>query len=107
MAKIPLKLKKIIIIILNSAYLAITLWTLLILYEYIYDIYSNFSRFKIMHSPTVILRDIAAILLWVIFSMFIYKYNKNSISQNKSVIIYSVIPFAVLLIVYLIFNVDI
>ncbi len=99
MTKISLKLKKIIIIISNFVYLVITLAALLILHEYIYDIYSNFSRFKIMHSPIVILRDMIAISLWVIFSIFVYKYNKKLISKDRSIIAYSVIPFAVLLIV--------
>lgn len=108
MTKISHKLNKIIIIILNSIYLTATLMELLIVCEYVVDIYSSiysdFSRFKIMHSPIEILNDIIMISLWVIFSIFVYKYNKKSISKNRSIIAYSVIPFAVLLILYLSLN---
>lgn len=100
MTKLSNQLKKIIIIFLNSAYLLITLAVLSVLYEYSYDIYSDFSRFKIMHSSFDILRDTIAILFWIILSLFAYKYNKKLIAEDKSILIYSVIPFIVVSISY-------
>lgn len=102
MAKLSNQFKKIIILFLNFVYLFITLAALLVLYEYVYDIYADFSRFKIMHSSFDILRDTIAILFWIILSVFIYKYNKNLIAEDKSILIYSVIPFIVVLIFYFI-----
>lgn len=102
MDKFSNKFKKLIVVILNSAYIFITLAVLLVLYEYIYDIYSDFSRFKMMHSPFDILRDAGAILFWIICSIFIYKYNKKLIPEDKSIIFYSVIPFIAGLIFYFI-----
>ncbi|MFH1565225.1 MAG: hypothetical protein ABIC82_05285 [bacterium] len=100
MIKVHYKLNKIIIIVLNFIYLIAVLATSLILHEYIYGIYSDYSRFKITHSPMDILRDTIAILLWIIFSIFIYQYNKKSISKNRVIMAYSAIPFMVMLVVY-------
>ncbi len=100
MAKISHKSKRGLIAILNFGYLIATLTAFLILHEYIYDIYSDFSRFKIMHSSFDILRDTIAILFWIIFSVFIYKYNKNLIAEDKNIIVYSALPFIVVLISY-------
>lgn len=93
------KTKKIIIIILNLTYLVVTLGVLLVLYEYAHDIFSDFFRFKMMHSLINIFGDIAATLLWVVFSIVAYKYNKNLIAKDRIIAIYSIIPLVVILII--------
>lgn len=101
MEKISYATKKIITIISNFIFIVTTFLAALILEEYIYGINSDYAKFKMTHSPIKITGDALIILTWIIFSVFIYKYNKKLISKDRSIMAYSIIPFAVFLIIYL------
>lgn len=70
--------------ILNFVYIFFSFAAFLIIFEYIYDIVTDFERFKIMHSSTgSIFYDILIIMFWIIFSIFIVKYDNKIIKFNK------------------------
>lgn len=96
------KRQKIIITVINSLYLMYTLFIMLVLYEYTSDIFSDFSRFKIMHPMSEIVIFLMTFVLWNIFLLLLFKYHKKIINQDKSVIIYGLMPYITLLIIFLV-----
>ncbi len=77
-------LKKVILFpTINFAYLIFTIFFAFIVYEYVYDISTNFSRFIAMHSSIQSFYDFLLLLVWVILSVLVFKYDQK-ILQSKS-----------------------
>ena len=67
----------------NFVYIFFSFVAFLIIFEYIHDVIVDFERFKIMHSIEGFFYDISIIASWVIFSIFIVKYDKKLLFKNK------------------------
>jgi len=102
--KVLIKIQKAKIVIINFVYLIFSLLVLLVIYEYLHDIFSDFARFKMMHPTTRIFMDMAVIFLWGVSSFLMYKYNKKLLKKDKQILIYIIIPFLVILVTWIFIN---
>ena len=75
--------KSLVIIIVDCVYCLFTFFFSLVVYEYIHDIFTDFERFKIMHSIINNVYDLMALVVWVAFTIFIIKYNKKFIVNKR------------------------
>jgi hypothetical protein len=74
---------KAMISVVDFIYLVFSLGVFFIAYEYFHDIFTNFSRFQMTHSFSRNYIDLIAIIVWVIFSWIVLKYNKKAFSETK------------------------
>lgn len=85
------------IIIVDSIYCLLTFFFSFVVYEYIHDFVVDFERFKIVHSITKNIYDLLGLVVWVVSTIFIIKYNKRFIVNKKLF----VLKIAVVLILFL------
>jgi len=71
------------VIIIDYIYGLLTLLFSFVVAEYIHDIFTDFARFKFMHSLTDNLYFLLILLGWIFFTIFIIKYNKRVIIKIK------------------------
>ncbi len=67
--------------IINFAYLVYTILFSFIVYEYIYDISTDFSRFTMMHPFSKNIYDLLLLIIWIAVSIFVFKYDKKIIKK--------------------------
>lgn len=70
-------------IIIDFIYCLSTFFISFVIYEYLHDPVADFERFKFMHSITKNIYDLLGLLIWVVFTIFIIKYNKKFIGNKK------------------------
>jgi uncharacterized protein YqhQ len=76
-------MSKAIISVVDFIYLIFSLGVFFIAYEYFHDIFTDFSRFQMMHSFSKNYVDLIIFIAWAIFSWIIVKYNKKIFSETK------------------------
>ena len=68
-------------IIIDYIYCLLTFFFSFVVAEYVYDIFTNFSRFKLMHSLADNIYFVLTFIGWILFTIFIVKYTKNTIKM--------------------------
>jgi len=71
------------VIIIDFIYGLLTFFFLFVVAEYIHDVFTDFARFKFMHSFTDNIYVFVGSLGWILFTIFIIKYNKKIIIKLK------------------------
>lgn len=70
-------------IIIDFIYGLFTFFFSFVVAEYIHDIFTDFERFKFMHSFNDNIYVFVGSLGWIFFTIFIIKYNKETIKKLK------------------------
>ena len=71
------------VIIIDYVYCVYSLLFSLVVNEYIHDIFTDFERFKFMHSFIDHVYAFIGLLVWIFFTIFIIKYNTKFIVNKK------------------------
>ncbi len=66
-------------IIIDYIYCLLTFFFSFVVTEYVHDIFTDFSRFKLMHSLVDNIYFVLIFIGWILFTIFIVKYTKNTI----------------------------
>ncbi len=69
--------------IINFIYIIFTILFSFIVYEYAYDISTNFPRFMTAHPFIRILYDILLLIAWIMLSIFVFKYDKKVLKTKN------------------------
>ena len=67
--------------IINFTYLIFTILFSFIIYEYVHDISTDFSRFTMMHPFSKAIYDGLLLIVWIAISIFVFKYDRKIIKK--------------------------
>ena len=86
-------------IIVDYIYCLLTFFFSFMVAEYVYDIFTDFSRFELMHSLGDNIYFVLIFIGWILFTVFIVKYTKNTIKILNIKYSISISCMAILLVV--------
>lgn len=66
-------------IIIDYIYCLLTFFFSFVVAEYVYDIFTDFNRFKLMHSLVDNIYFVLIFIGWILLTIFIVKYTRNTI----------------------------
>lgn len=95
---------KIRIILVNLSYLVFAIIIISLIRNYLSVAFSDFELFKKIYQISHLLFNGAAIILWLVFTFYFYKFEKKLIKQDKWNLVYMAIPAAVILISWIFIN---
>lgn len=71
------------LVIVDFIYCLSTFFISFVVYEYLHDFVIDFERFKVMYSITKNIYDLLILVVWIFFTIFIIKHNKEIIEKLK------------------------